>query len=138
MRKSKRSDAGAARKFSGQEAFLINFVKQRWDDGDPIGKIELQTEISAREDCAEGTDFFNAYLAPGKESGWSKWIGWVLKRHDFSLRKNSIGQTVPENWRELSEACAKKIRERMAEEGVNVVVRRPLLPRRERRGLATE
>lgn len=114
-----RSDVGNARKFHQQEAFVINLVSTRWNEGDPIGKIALKDEVMARDDCQPGSSFYNQYFDPNKQSaqsGWTNWLSRVLKREGWSLRKHSIGQTVPENWRELAEANAAKIRKRFKEE----------------------
>jgi hypothetical protein len=45
-----------------------------------------------------------------------------LDRINFSVRKNSIGQKVPENWRELSVANAEEVRKVFKEADVEVIV----------------
>ena len=44
----------------------------------------------------------------------------MLVRAGWSVRVNSIGQTVPENWRDLSVANSQRIRKRFADENVDV------------------
>ena len=39
-------------------------VKDRWDIGDPVGKIELYDKPGARDDCANAMDFYNNNLNP--------------------------------------------------------------------------
>ena len=43
-----------------------------------------------------------------------------LKAAGWSVRKNSVGQTVPENWRELAEADAARICKRFKDENVDM------------------
>ena len=122
---SGRSDVDKGRKYEDQEDFTLNLVSDRWKLGDPIGKIELKGEIISREDCDEGTEFYNNYLDPEKgsaASGFTNWLKRCLERAGWSLRKNSVGQTVPEDWRQKAEANAKRIRERFKEEDVEVTI----------------
>ena len=46
-------------------------VKDRWDSGDPVGKLELYQELIALDKCAEGKDFYYSYLYPHKNSSAS-------------------------------------------------------------------
>ena len=118
-----RSDSGVARKHAHQEQFVIAIVKSRWDDGNPIGRSELYDELFATDGCAEGTPFYVSYIDPMKlsaKSGLSNWITRVLQRYGWAMRKNSIGQTVPPNWRALAEKNAADLRKLMLE--VDVLV----------------
>ena len=123
--RTERKDAGKGRKWQNQEAFVIALVAKRWDDGDPIGKTELKDEVLARDDCVEGTPFWNSYADPSKKSsasGWTNWLDRVLARSGWSLRANSIGQTVPENWRPMSVANAARIQKSYKEANVQVTI----------------
>ena len=120
-----RLDKSKGRKHLSQEAFVIERVKERWKQGDPIGKIELKDEVMVRDDCGPGTAFYQSYIDPTKTSALSGWINWlsrVLSRGGWSLRANSIGQTVPENWRSMAEANAEKISTRLKAENVQVTI----------------
>ena len=89
-----RVDAGKPRKYIEQEKFVINLVEERWNQGDPLGKIELKDEVMSRDDCLDGTNFYKQYLNPTKlsaASGWTNWAGRALARGGWSLRKHSIG-----------------------------------------------
>ena len=46
----------------------------------------------------------------------------MLERSGWSLRKNSIGQTVPEDWRDMAEKNAARIQMRFSEEEVEVTI----------------
>ena len=52
-------------------------VKDRWDHGDPVGKLELYQELLALDECAEGKDFYNSYLDPHKDSAASGLVNWM-------------------------------------------------------------
>ena len=120
-----RLDKSKGRKHLSQEAFVIERVKERWKQGDPIGKIELKDEVMVRDDCGPGTAFYQSYIDPTKTSALSGWINWlsrVLSRGGWSLRANSIGQTVPENWRSMAEENTKKICTRFKEENIQVTI----------------
>ena len=78
----------------------------------------------ARDDCQEGrrdqdgNSFYESYLAMSKASGLSNWLKRVLKREGWSFRKNSVGQTVPDDWLEKAVDNAKRICERFCVAGV--------------------
>ena len=77
----RRADAGKPHKYIEQETFVINLVEERWNQGDPLGKIELKDEVMSRDDCLDGTDFYKQYLDPTKlsaASGWTNWVSRVL------------------------------------------------------------
>ena len=125
-----RVDAGKARKHQLQEEFVKKLVVERWDFGDPIGKAELTDELRAMDECAEeyvnangGKNFYESYLDPKKgASGLSNWVSRVLDRMGWSLRKNSIGQIVPPDWREQAEANAAELRNKFREANVDVML----------------
>ena len=97
---TKRNDTGHGRKHSDEEAFGKEFVETRWEEGDPIGRFELYGELYAQDDCAEDTEFYKSYIDPSKSpaaSVLSNWVGRVLDQYGWSMRKNSIGQTMPED-----------------------------------------
>ena len=120
-----RGDTSRARKFHEQEDFIVNLISERWEQGGPIGKIGLKDEIMARDDCQEGTEFHKQYIDVTKKSVQSEWTNWLsrcLDRAGWSLRKNSVDQTVPENWCKMAEKNAARIQKRFKEENVDVVI----------------
>ena len=75
-------------------------ITRRWNEGDQIGKLELIDWLVSHDFCAPGTDFYKKYLDPMKQStasDISNWFSTVLERHGYSIRKTSIGQTVPKH-----------------------------------------
>ena len=49
-------------------------------------------------------------MCAGKESSLANFLTRCLRRIDFVARKNSIGQVVPDDWRQLSEKSSESIR----------------------------
>ena len=45
---------------------MVNMVKDQWEIGDPVGRLKFYGELGARDDCDDGTDFYNNYLDPMK------------------------------------------------------------------------
>ena len=59
----------------------------------------------------EGSEFYEKYLRAGKEAGLSNFLSRCLKRINFSSRKNSISQVVPDTWRADAETASAEIRD---------------------------
>ena len=65
-KKMEHRDSNKGKKYKAQEEFLVNMVKDWWEIGYPVGKLELYGKLGARDDCANGTDFHYNYLDPMK------------------------------------------------------------------------
>ena len=76
---------------------------------------EVYSFIRGREDCGEGTEFYRRFLRSGKQSPLANFLTRCLKRIDFVSRKNSIGQVVPDSWREDAKQAAEKIRQNLSD-----------------------
>ena len=122
MKSSERKDKLTARKWKEQNKCVEVFVQSRWNDGDPCTQSEVYDMLRMRDVCAEGTEFYLKKLASGKQSGLAKFLSDALDRFHFSVRKNSIGQTVPENWRELAEKNSADLNKLFLEGKVDVVI----------------
>ena len=98
----RRKDVRMARKFTDQAAFVAFFVKTRWNTGDPVTRSEVKDELRLRDDCQPGSPFYTRHLVstPCAKSALSGFISRVLARMNFSIRKTTIGQKVPEDWKE--------------------------------------
>ena len=59
-------ESNKVRKYKAQEEFMVNMVKNQWEIGDPVGRLKFYGELGARDDCDDGTDFYNNYLDPMK------------------------------------------------------------------------
>ena len=100
----------------------MNLIQERWRQGNPIGKIEMKQEIITRDDCAEGTQFYNSYLDPKRNgSGYVNWINRVMAREGWSFRHNSVGQTLPEDWRQKAEDNVARINKKFKDDNVDIV-----------------
>ena len=119
---SERKDKLTARKWKEQNKCVEVFVQSWWNQVDPCTREEVYGMVHMRDDCAEGTGFYLKKLASGKESGLAKFLSDALDRFHFSVRKNSIGQTVPENWRELVEKNSADLNKLFVEGKVDVVI----------------
>lgn len=71
--------------------------------------------IRSLDECQPGTQFYKDFLLTSKASRKAQFLTRCLERIDFVARKNSIGQVVPDSWREDSEEAAQKIRENLSE-----------------------
>jgi hypothetical protein len=117
-----RSDSGKARSYVDQAEAVTSFVLGQWNGGDPATRQEVYDMLRVRDDCCEGFDFFKSYFGPGKEAALAGFLTRCLSRMNFSIRKNSIGQKVPEKWHEEAEANIDEIRKVLKEVEVDIVV----------------
>eukprot|EP00957_Ditylum_brightwellii_P185836 14149059-Ditylum_brightwellii.AAC.2 len=58
------------------------YVSDRWEAGHPCTQPEVYDMLRSQDECAEGIEFYR--------------------------KKNSIGQKVPENWKQLVEEDSKR------------------------------
>ena len=89
-KRGRRSDQGKGRKYADQEAAIAEFVNERWSTGVPTTRAEVYAVLRARDDCAEGTAFYNSYFAFGKEAGLASFLTRSLGRINFAAQKSSI------------------------------------------------
>ena len=64
--KVERRESNKGQNYNKQEEFLVNMVKDWWEIGYPVGKLELYGKLEDRYDCANGTDFYKNYIDPIK------------------------------------------------------------------------
>ena len=77
----------------------------RWTSCNPISKAQLKDMISLH--FATDSDFSEKVLS--SSNYFNKWIVRVLNDLDFSDRKSSIAQKIPENWRQVALSGAERI-----------------------------
>ena len=121
-RKVTRKDKGVPRKWILENQFVANFIRRQWELGDPATRESIVTELRLDVLNRENNEFHNSYLAAGKEAQLSRFVTDVIKREGFAVRKKSIGQTVPDNWREQAVEAAEIFRSVLKEEDVDDVV----------------
>jgi hypothetical protein len=112
---------GRQPKWSDLEDFIVQKVQQAWETGMPLCTEELmmqfQVHVHDLKDPLRTQLFVN-----GKKNTADKFISHVLKRNQYSIRKNSILQSVPVDWRQKSEENTLRIRTLFKDENVDVVV----------------
>jgi NACalpha-BTF3-like transcription factor len=112
---------GQPKKWSGLEDFIDQTVRCYWECGAPITseqlKMLMQQHITASKDT-EGIKLF----IEGKQNTLVKNIPRTLKRNHWSVRKISISQSLPLDWRKKAEENSARIREKFREEDIDVVV----------------
>lgn len=121
-KRMKRKDSGAARKNVEISDAVEEYIQHRWESGDPASRHEAYDMIRCRDDCAEGSDFHNRYLLDSKKSALAMFVTRCLDRMNYCVRKNSIGQKVPADWRERSEVNVEEIVAVLKEAKVEVVI----------------
>ena len=87
----------------------------------PLCSYQLIVMVQ-RHVMKDGSDDEKMLFVNGKKNTTSKFIQRVLKRNRFSIRKNSISQSVPVDWRIKAESNAARIRAQFLEEDVDVVI----------------
>ena len=117
-----RNDCGKSRAYKIQAKAVEQFVQERWNSGDPATRNEVYDMLRIRDDCAQDTEFFKSMFSSGKQSCLSNFVTRCLDRIHFTVRKNSIGQKVPVNWRELALADSTKIKQVFKEAQVDIVI----------------
>lgn len=128
MRKdSKTAGSGRKVKYQEQEEFIIAHVVEQWETGNPISKSSAYNILISKFGHESENDRTEWELKMGIHSGnitpaLSQWLTRVLKRHQFSVRKESISQTVPINWLQVCQESTNLIRHTMTSAGVTRLV----------------
>jgi len=118
----KHHDIGKDRKFAAQKQEIRSFVKDRWESGDPATRAEVYDMLRERNDCQPNTLFYLTHFTTEKASNLSQILTRTLDSINFSVRKNSISQKIPQDWRRLSVKCSTNIRHVFIEKNVEIVV----------------
>eukprot|EP00474_Spongospora_subterranea_P004782 CRZ05240.1 hypothetical protein [Spongospora subterranea] len=98
-------------------------VVERWETGNPLSKPSAydalirqfghQSEVE-RTEWEPKMGIHSGGITPA----FSQWLTRVLTRHRFSIRKESISQTVPVNWLQICVDATASIRQTMSTAGV--------------------
>lgn len=126
-KKTKSIGSGRKVKYQEEELYIVSQVVIGWETGNPLSKsVAYDTIISkfGHEDENEWTEFERVMkINSGNISpGFSQWLSRVLLRHHFSIRKESISQTVPLNWLQICIEATALIRQTMSDAGVTRLV----------------
>jgi hypothetical protein len=74
--------------------FIASKVREEWEKGMPICTEELLILFQRHVINTEDDEAINMFVE-GKKNTIQKFIGRVLKKHKYSIHKNSIPQSVP-------------------------------------------
>lgn len=80
-----RKDSGRPRAYVDQVEAVEEMVQDRWNSGDPTTRMEVYDMLRGRDDCAEGTDFYNSCLDAGKGSQLSMFLSRTLHSCPYQL-----------------------------------------------------
>jgi OTU-like cysteine protease/DDE superfamily endonuclease len=113
---------GRPNKYTGAIAFVKDLVESRWNDGNPLSKTTLYGAI--REKFLSNNCEFDLGILRSKNypNSLHKFVTRALKAIDFTCRKSSIAQKVPDNWKDLATAGAERARALFRNEQVEVVL----------------
>ena len=117
----RRPGGGRPRKWQELEEFINGKIRYYWECGAPLTSEQLQAVIQQHisSNCSDAAmDIF----VKGKRNTLHKFISRVLERHQWSVRKISISQSVPVDWRMKAEMNSARIRKKFKDEDVDVVI----------------
>ena len=96
-------------------------VREAWEKGMPLCMDQLMLLFQAHVRKDKDADAMQLYVY-GKKNTANKFLHCVLKRNQYSVRKNSISQSIPVDWRVKAEDNALRIRNLFKDENVDVVI----------------
>ena len=105
---------GPRNKYENVRNYISDVVTQRWTCGNPMSKSQLKDMISLH--FATDPDFSENVLR--NSNYFNKWVIRVLNDLNFSDRKSSIAQKVPDNWREVALSSAERTRNLFKSHGI--------------------
>ena len=95
-------------------------MKEKWKSGVPITRPGIYKHLKVQ--FTEG-DFHDNFLSRvEKTDKLSNFVTRTLQFFVFCVRKSTVSQSIPRNWRELAIAGALRTRNRFREEDVQVVI----------------
>ena len=120
---SKHNSTGGNIKYPVEDDFVMSAITHAWETGNLLSRsgcddLLLSEYGSSGNEWSTMTKICSGSITPAL----SQWLSRILARCGFSMRKESIPQTVPLNWTTIAlEACG-IIRETMATENVTRLV----------------
>lgn len=112
---------GRPQKWNTIENFITEKLKHYWEIGAPLTKEQLQFLV--QQEVASGDDACAVKMfIMGKRNTLLRFIARTLKKNKWSVRKITISQSIPVDWRKKSEDNAARIHDKFLAENVDVVV----------------
>jgi hypothetical protein len=117
----RRPGGGRPNKYKELEHFIVETVRRYWESGAPISPEQLHHKVLKHIDSVSEENPYEDFLH-GKRSTLNRYVQRVLARNRFSIRKISISQSVPVDWRSKAEENTARIRATFLKEDVDVVI----------------
>ncbi|KAH9140485.1 hypothetical protein AeRB84_015290 [Aphanomyces euteiches] len=110
-------------KYPLQAEFVTNEITRGWETGNPFTRYScydlLVSEYGSTDDEFSRTmQLTSGQIGPGL----SQWLSRTIYRHGFSVRKESISQTVPLNWFTIATEAADQNRQAMSNANVSRLI----------------
>jgi hypothetical protein len=116
--------SGRKVKYPEEEEFIRNAISKAWETGNPLSRVRsydlLASEfgLQTMRPWTKQMDIATGFIS----NSLSQWLMRALDRFGYSVRKESISQSVPTNWLPLAIETCQSIRCTMAEAGVTRLV----------------
>ncbi len=117
----RRPGGGRPQKYASLEHYIVQTVKHYWESGASISPEQLHYKILQHVRDEEDRDNYCDILH-GQRATLNRYVQRILHKNHFSVRKISISQSVPEDWRSKAEENAARIRATFLKEDVDVVI----------------
>ena len=126
--RTKFTGSGRKAKWNVQEEFTIDLVISIWETGNPLSKLDAYTylikEYGSDDPDVEPRDFGKAMglSIVFIQSNCNAWFKRLLEKRRFTIRKESIFQSVPQDWMNIAISTAGIIRMKMSTANVTRLV----------------
>jgi hypothetical protein len=104
----RRQGGGRPKKWLDIENFIDNRVRYYWECGAPLTSEQLLLLGQQYVDSSKNIDAIQRFVE-GKRNTLRKFVSRVLIRRHWSVRKISISQSVPVDWRKMAEDNSTRI-----------------------------
>lgn len=112
---------GRQKKWPEIERYIVDQAKESWEMGALLTKEQLVYRVQQHITATKNTTAIAMYVK-GKPNTLQKFISRTLEKNDWSVRKITISQSVPVDWRSKAVENSARIRQKFNEEKVGVVV----------------
>lgn len=113
------------RKHFEELQFIVNVAQKRWEEGLPIEMETLALKVvNNSKRLNMNSDFVKSYCNNDEQS--RKKLNVIIKRvlgkHGLTVRKKTVSQSIPKDWRTIAIQSTSKIRQQFRKVGVSVVL----------------
>jgi len=117
-------DSGRKIKYREEADFIVAAVIEAWETGNPLSRSRCY-DLLVKKFAGDPERLWTKKMNPGCgfiTPGLAQWLTRTLEANGFSVRKESISQSVPINWLMLAVEATDLIRTTMAASGVTRLV----------------